>query len=170
MRLIQINKERYRKHLNLVIGGCAAGLILGSLAISQILIALFPDPSGSHFHWNLLGVVISSLSLAWVLNKYRNHSFMTEVVYIWELKKALNKINRKILKIKELAKQGNVNALLTLQYSYDGSRMLWELDDNTIVMEELNSAQKELNKLIQEYQVTLDVNNYTDDVLKTFNH
>ena len=34
MQLIQINKARYRKHLNRVIVGCAASLAIGSLAIS----------------------------------------------------------------------------------------------------------------------------------------
>ena len=90
MQLIQIDKARYRKHLNRVIIGCVAALALGSLAISQTLIALFPDDSGSHFHWNLTGVVITSLAIGWFLNKYRRHPYMTEVVYVWELKQALN--------------------------------------------------------------------------------
>ena len=66
MQLIQINKARYRKHLNRVIVGCAASLAIGSLAISQTLIALFPDESGSHFHWNLLGVIVTSIGIGWV--------------------------------------------------------------------------------------------------------
>ena len=40
MQLIEINKARYRKHLNRVIVGCAASLAAGSLAISQTLIAV----------------------------------------------------------------------------------------------------------------------------------
>ncbi|MFT4994405.1 MAG: hypothetical protein ACI965_001432, partial [Paraglaciecola sp.] len=100
MQLIEINKARYRRHLNRVITGCVGGLILGSLAISQSLIVLFPDESGSHFHWNLLGVVIASVTIAGLLNKYRTHNFMDEVLYVWELKQALNKINRKMPKLK----------------------------------------------------------------------
>ena len=52
MQLIEINKTRYRRHLNVVIAGCIGGLIIGSLAISQTLIALFPHESGSNFNWN----------------------------------------------------------------------------------------------------------------------
>ncbi|WP_289028498.1 DUF3087 domain-containing protein [uncultured Paraglaciecola sp.] len=168
MQLIKINKTRYRKHLNIVIAGCAAGLIIGSLGISQLLIALFPDASGSHFHWNLLGVLISGVIIAWLLNRYRKHNFMIEVVYVWELKQALNKINRKMLKLKSTAAEGNIDALLAMQYSYAGSRLLWELDDNTIVMEELAIAQAELDKLAKQYQVNLDISNYSDDILKQF--
>ncbi|MEP0355808.1 DUF3087 domain-containing protein [Paraglaciecola sp.] len=168
MQLITIDKKRYRKHLNLVITGCISGLLLGCLGISQLLIALFPDPSGSHFHWNLLGAIITSILIAWILNRYRKHNFMIEVVYVWELKQALNKINRKMLKLKPAAAQGDINALLAMQYSYSGSRLLWQLDDNTIVMEELTIAQAELDKLAKKYQISLDISNYNDDILKQF--
>ena len=43
MQLIEINKVRYRRHLNFVIAGCICGLAIGSLAISQTFIAIFPD-------------------------------------------------------------------------------------------------------------------------------
>ena len=100
MQLIQIDKDRYRQHLNRVILVCIVSLAAGSLGIAQILIALFPDESGSHFHWNLLGVVVTGITIGWLLNKYRRHDYMTEVVYVWELKKALNKITRKMAKLK----------------------------------------------------------------------
>ena len=115
MQLIQIDKARYRKHLNRVIVGCAASLAVGSLAISQTLIALFPDESGSHFHWNLTGVVITSLAIGWLLNKYRTHSFMTEVVYVWDLKQALNKITRKMPKLKAAGREGDADVSFRLE-------------------------------------------------------
>ncbi|GEB71808.1 hypothetical protein PC2016_2651 [Pseudoalteromonas carrageenovora] len=168
MQLIQIDKARYRKHLNRVIAGCAAGLALGSLAISQTLIALFPDESGSHFHWNLTGVVITSLAIAWLLNKYRRHPFMTEVVYVWELKQALNKITRKMPKLKAAGREGNADALLAIHYSYAGSRLLWQLDDNTITMDDLAIKQTELDSVAAKYNVTLNADEYDANILKQF--
>jgi hypothetical protein len=168
MQLIKINKVRYRRHLNIVIAGCIVGLAMGSLLISQLLIALFPDESGSHFNWNLLGVVITSATIAYVLNKYRTHDFMTEVVYVWELKQALNKINRKMLKLKAAGREGNVNALLAIQYSYAGSRLLWQLDDNTIIMDDLANDQAALDRLAAQYGLTLEVENYDAAILKQF--
>jgi len=168
MQLIQIDKARYRKHLNRVIIGCAAGLAVGSLAISQTLIALFPDESGSHFHWNLTGVVITSLAIGWLLNKYRTHSFMTEVVYVWELKQALNKITRKMPKLKAAGREGNADALLAIHYSYAGSRLLWQLDDNTITMDELAIKQVELDSVAAKYNLTLNANDYNETILKQF--
>lgn len=168
MQLIEINKARYRKHLNRVIAGCAVGLAVGSLAISQTLIALFPDESGTHFHWNVTGVVISALGLAWLLNKYRTHPFMIEVVYVWELKQALNKITRKMAKLKAAGREGNSNALLAIHYSYAGSKLLWQLDDNTITMDDLAIKQAELDSVAAKYNLTLDANDYDENILKNF--
>ena len=168
MQLIQIDKARYRKHLNHVIIACVIALAVGSLAISQTLIALFPDPSGSHFHWNLLGVVVCSVLVGFVLNKYRNHDYMTEIVYVWELKKALNKITRKMPKLKAAGREGNADALLAIHYSYAGSRLLWQLDDNTITMDELAIKQAELDSVADKYNLSLDAERYDETILKQF--
>jgi hypothetical protein len=166
MQLINIDKARYRRHLNVVIVACIGSLVIGSIAISQTLIALFPNESGSHFNWNLLGVVVTSITIAWLLNKYRTQDFMTEVVYVWELKQTLNRINRRMPKLKAAASEGNTNALLAIHYCYAGSRLLWQLDDNTIVMDELALQQVELDRLAQQYNLTLNVDDYDERILR----
>jgi hypothetical protein len=143
-------------------------LAAGSLAISQTLIAWFPDPSGSHFFWNLLGVVITSLSIAGLLNQFRRHDVMSEVVYVWDLKQGLNKINRKMSKLKVAAQQGNAEALLAMHYSYAGSRLLWQLDDNTIVMDELAIEQAKLDTLVARYALKLNLEDYDPNTLRQF--
>ncbi|MDT0596548.1 DUF3087 domain-containing protein [Glaciecola petra] len=168
MQLIKISKARYRSHLRYVFIACIALLAIGSLVISQTLIAFFPNEDGSHFHWNLSGVMLTSIFIAWCLNKSRQHPFMLEVVYVWELKQALNKITRKMHNIKKSAKKGDVNALTALQFSYAGSRLLWELDDNAIVMDELAIEQLALDTLMQKYQLSIDPNNYTQSMLDAF--
>lgn len=168
MQLIDIDKARYQKHLKIVFIGCAVSLAVGSLALSQTLIALFPDESGSHFHWNLLGVVVSAFTLGWLLNKYRQHDFMREVTYVWELKQALNKITRKMPKLEKAALEGNRDAMLAMQYSYAGSRFLWKLDDNTLTLDELAIKQLELDRLAEKFHVTLSVADYDEKILAAF--
>ncbi len=168
MQLTEIDKSRYRRHLNRVILLCIISLAAGSLGISQLLIQLFPADSGSHFHWNLSGVVVSAIGIAYTLNKFRHHPYMKEVVYVWELKQALNKISRKMAKIKPLAQQGNVDALITLQFCYAGSRQLWMLDDNTITMDELAIQQAELDSQAATYKLTLDPADYKESMLCQF--
>lgn len=168
MQLIEINKARYRRHLNRIITGCIAGLAIGSLAVSQTLIALFTDQTGSHFYLNLLGVVISCVGIGWLLHKYRHHDFMTEVVYVWKLKQALNKINRKMPKLKVAASKGNVDALLAMHYAYAGSRLLWKLDDNTLIMDELTIEQAKLDNIATQYNITLNTDDYDEQILAQF--
>ncbi len=168
MQLIDINKKRYRRHLNYIIVACVTSLILGCLAISQLLIALFPDESGSHFHWNVTGVVVTSLLIGLILNKYRTHDFMTEVTYIWDLKQVLNRINRKMRKLKAAAEDGNAEALLAIHYSYAGSRLLWQLDDNLIIMDQLAIDQAKIDSLLAKYNVSLNTEDYDEAILKEF--
>lgn len=166
MQLALINKQRYRRHLNIVIVTCIAILVIGSLGIAQLLIFLFPDPSGSHFYWNLLGVITTCLLLASLLLKFKHHDFMTEVAYVWDLKQSLNKITRAMRKLKIAANQGNQNAMNALQYSYDGSRQLWLLDDNVLTLQSLDHSQKELDQLALKYDCLLDAKSYHSDLLK----
>ena len=98
MKLHEINKQRYRKHLNIIIVAAIVVLSILSLSISQSLIAFFPSEQGTHFHWNLTGVIFGSLIIGFVLKRYRSHHFMTEVMYVWDLKQALNQVTRKLQK------------------------------------------------------------------------
>ena len=165
MQLIHIDKARYRKHLNIVIVVCIALLAVGSLGIAQLLIQLYPDASGSHFHWNLTGVIITSIIIGLGLARVRKHPFMTEVVYVWDLKQALNRVTRSMNKVKAAAEQGHYDALLALQFNYAGSRLLWELDDNTIIMDELAVEQAKLDALLTQYNIRVDVADYSRDTL-----
>ncbi|AOT07286.1 DUF3087 domain-containing protein [Pseudoalteromonas luteoviolacea] len=168
MQLQDIDKSKYRQHLNWVIGICIISLTAGSLGIAQLLIRFFPDADGSHFHWNLLGVIITCVVITLILKKVKYHPFMTEVVYVWELKQALNQVTRKMPRLKKAAVQGDVDAMLAIQFSYTGSRQLWNLDDNTITMEELTMWQAELDSLAKKYDATLDVKQYDEKILQNF--
>ncbi|ATG73858.1 hypothetical protein AN401_08290 [Zobellella denitrificans] len=168
MKLTPIDKTRYRRHLNLVFVGCALVLAALSLAISQLLIRVFPSPDGGHFHWNLLGVVAGALILGGGLSRLRHHPFLAEVVYVWELKQQLNKISRKLRRIEAAARQGDRNAMLALQFSYAGSRQLWQLDDNTIVMDELAAKQVELDQLAERHGLVLNADDYDQRLLERF--
>lgn len=168
MNLQKIDKQLYRSRLNLVIVLCIGFLSLSSLAVSQTLIYLFPDESGSHFHWNLLGVIVSAIATVAILIKLKSNPKMYEVAYVWDLKQALNLIYRKNRALKAAAKEGDAEAMLALQFSYQGSRQLWELDDNTITISSLETAQRELDEWADEYGVKLDISRYNPETLKKF--
>lgn len=168
MLLIEIDKSRYRRHLNIVMASCIVFLTLSSLGIAQLLIHFFPAIEGTNFHWNLLGVVVSALLTGLVLHVYKNHDFLTEVLYVWKLKHALNLISRKMRKLQTASKMGDKNAMLAIQFSYAGSRQLWTLDDNTITLGNLDKSQAELDALLIKYDVTLELSRYKSELLKAF--
>ncbi|WP_367989435.1 DUF3087 domain-containing protein [Vibrio sp. NTOU-M3] len=168
MKLKKIDKQLYRSRLNMVIVLCIGILAASSLAISQTLIAFFPSESGSHFHWNLLGVIVSAIGLVVALIKFKSHPKMHEVAYVWELKQALNQIYRKKRALDAAAAEGNADAMLALQFSYEGSRQLWQLDDNTLTMESLAAAQNKLDELAEKHGIELDIANYHAGILKAF--
>ena len=168
MRLIEINADRYRQRLNKVIYACIGLLSVGSLSISQLLIFLFPSTEGSHFHWNLSGVVIAVALLLFILVKLKTHPFLHEVSYVWDLKQSLNNINRRIKKIETASQTGDKTAINILHFSYSGSRQLWELDNNTLTINHLTSLENKLNELAQKHQVTLDINHYNNKQLMEY--
>lgn len=168
MQLIEIDPERYRKRLNKVIFACIGILTVGSLSISQLLILLMPSPDGSHFHWNLLGVIVIAATLLFILNKLKSHAYFHEVSYVWNLKQALNKINRRMKKIESSAQQGDSTAMQILHFSYAGSRQLWQLDNNTLTINHLTHLENKLNELAEKHQVTLDVSLYNQQQLTDY--
>lgn len=66
------------------------------------------------------------------------------------------------------ASEGNIDALVAMQYSYAGSRLLWQLDDNTLTLDELAIKQAELDRLAEKFNVTLNANDYDESILKLF--
>lgn len=168
MQLQTIDKQLYRSRLNMIIVGCIAVLATLSLSISQLLILIWPSETGSHFSWNLLGVIIAAIVVATTLVKLKTHPKMHEAAYVWDLKQQLNRIYRKNRKLLAAAEQGNGDAMLALQFSYDGSRQLWQLDDNTITINSLNTAQAQLDRWVNEFDVQIDVRQYHPTLLDQF--
>ena len=166
MKILEVNKVRYRNHVKKVIVACIVFLAVGSLGLSQALIALFPAEQGSHFHWNLIGVAITACSLLWLLIKVRHHDFMLEVTYVWDLKQALNQVIRKMRRLKLACEDGDEQAMQAMQFYFEGSRQLAYLDDNDLGLEALSEEQSTLELQAREAGVVLDEKLYDPSYLK----
>lgn len=168
MQLKQIDKTRYRKHLNIVFAGIAIALITITLVTSTLYIQLLSIPNESHFFHNLAGVITAAAVVIYVLNKLRQHPFMYEVVYIWDLKQQLNRIHRKQRKIEAAVENNDPNAMIILNFQYRGSKQLYELDDNTITMEGLVSKIRLLDKRMEAAGLSLSTDLYKPAMLDQF--
>lgn len=168
MQLKSIDKLLYRQRLNRVSIASVLALLVLSLGSSTLLIAVFSDGTGSNFWLNFSGVVIGCLIVGLTLKQLKQHPYLSEVAYIWDLKHELNLIQRKMKAIEAAAANNDPAALLVLLFSYKASRLVWQLDDNTLMMSELALAENRLQEQITAANLSLDVADYQRDLLARF--
>jgi hypothetical protein len=168
MKLRQIDKRRYSKHYKIVFAAIVIELIAVSLVSSTLLISWLGSPDDSHFILNLVGVVVAALLALYALYRFRDHPFMDEVVYVWKLKKQLNLIYRKQHKIEPLIEDNNVDAMVIMNYMYQGSKQLYELDDNTITLGDLAVKARHLNTKLEENKLKVTSDDYYSGLLNQF--
>ena len=168
MQLKEINKVRYIKHYRIIFAGIAFVLLIIAPATSALIINLFSNPEGSYFFHNLSGVLVGVAIVTFLLNKFRQHPFMYEVMYVWELKKQLNKIHRKQKKIEAAIENNDKDAMIIMNFMLHGSKQLYELDDNTITMEDLLRKIQIHDERMEAAGLSLSTDTYNPAMLERF--
>ncbi|MFB1095957.1 DUF3087 domain-containing protein [Vibrio sp. 11-4(1)] len=174
MEIKKINKDIYKKKVNLVIGGFVALLAISSLAFSTLLIVLFgntevvPEQSTGNFHWNLIGVVLAVATSLSLLNQIKTRPYMEEVLYVWKLKQLHNKIFRKLKSIKAAASNDDVKALTTLKFYYKTQQQVFELDNNTLTMNSVNKELEAIEKIEAAQSLDLDITSFKESWVDTY--
>ncbi|MEW6982847.1 DUF3087 family protein [Colwelliaceae bacterium 6471] len=178
MQLIDIEKAQYRKRLNIVIVGFILGLLALSLLFGSILIALFSEPTmvsdalkteaANNFRFNLSGVILALLACAAVLNKVKTTAFFNEIYYVWQLKQLNNLIYRKLKKLKTDMHQGNINALIIMNFYYKSLTQVYLLDDNTLTMSTLEKDIRSLDELIASKNLSISTDQFEPSMLKEY--
>lgn len=169
MQLKKIDKSLYRQRLRVIIIVSVVALLIISFASSTLLIQLFSEPNSGNFFYNLTGVILGCLVVGSVLKKLKYQSpYFAEAAYIWDLKHELNLIQRKLKAIEAAAAKNDPAALTILSFSYAGSRLLWQLDDNTLMMSELNQADNALQQQIETLGLTISAEQYQRELLAAF--
>ncbi|MGI3040028.1 DUF3087 domain-containing protein [Vibrio diabolicus] len=174
MEIKKINKDIYKKKVNLVIGGFVALLAISSLAFSTLLIVLFgntevvPEQSTGNFHWNLIGVVLAVATSLSLLNQIKTRSYMEEVLYVWKLKKLHNKIFRKLKSIKAAASNDDVKAITTLKFYYKTQQQVFELDNNTLTMSSVNKELEAIEQIEAAQSLDLDITSFKESWVDTY--
>ncbi|MCH8537996.1 MAG: DUF3087 domain-containing protein, partial [Alkalimonas sp.] len=144
-------------------------LLIISFASSTMLIQLFSEPNSGNFYYNLAGVVLGCLVVGFTLKKLKYRSpYFAEAAYIWDLKHELNLIQRKLKAIQAAAAKNDQAALTILSFSYAGSRLIWQLDDNTLMMSELNQADNALQQQIEALGIRICADDYQRELLQRF--
>lgn len=184
MKLIEVDKARYKKHLNIVIFGFISSLLVLSLLFGTALIAMFStvaemaqvavtageieEVQDSNFRFNLLGVILALLANAAILHSIKHSDFFTEVYYVWKIKQTQNLIYRKLRKIKVAAKGDDNQALLILFYYYQSIKQLYVLDDNTITLSTVEQNLQEVTDTINEKNIDVEATPFDKKILSDY--
>ncbi len=168
MQLKDIDKQRYSKHFKQLFIGVSVLMLSIALVVSQLLMLLTNSTGDSNFALNVAGAASAAIVAGYLIRRYRHHPWMYELMYVWQLKQALNRIYRKQKAIKAAMQEGNRDAMVIMNFSYQGSKQLYHLDNNTITMDELNKAITELSNLLEQHQFSIEITDYRPELLDQF--
>jgi hypothetical protein len=168
MQLMKIDKARYRKHLNIVIVGFIATLLILALTFGQLLIMGFGEEGANNFRFNLLGVVLSLLACMAALHTLKVSEFFKEIHYVWQIKQIQNLIYRKLTKVKKSADNLEQNSLIILSFYYQSQQQVYQLDDNTLTLSKVNKEIADLEAIITENNLTISADQFDKKLITSF--
>jgi hypothetical protein len=168
MQLIDIDKARYRKHLNIIIAGFIGTLLILALVFGQLLIMSFAQDDISNFRYNLLGVVLSLLACAAILHTLKTSEFFNEIYYVWQIKQIQNSIYRKLKKIKAAANNEDSNALIILVFYYQSLKQVYELDDNILTITIVNKDLSKIQEMIEKQDLDITAEQFDKTLLSAY--
>lgn len=168
MQLINIDKKRYRKNLNIIIASFIGTLLLLALIFGQLLILAFGQEGVSNFSYNLLGVILSLLACAAVLHTQKHSLFFKEIYYVWQVKQLQNLIYRKLKKIKIGVSNDEPNALIILLFYYQSLKQVYELDDNILTIATINKNLEDLQTVIANKELNANADQFDKRLLNIY--
>ena len=164
MKLENIDKARFKKHLNRFQAALVVGLMVLSLLLSELYIALWGGEE-SNTMLNVAAVITALLLLAGVMNLLKEQPWMYEIRYVKQLKGELNRIYRASKKLEEALAADKPEAIIVKYFQLHGSKHLYQLEDNTLTMEEQNRQIAELDERIAALGMTVAVEDYSPQLL-----
>ena len=159
MELKQIDKAAYKKRLNQVQFGAVGVLFILGMGLAEIYRALWADGESSTL-LNAAGVLTAVIILAGVFKIIRDKPWMEDIRYTWQLKQELNRIYRHVKFVEAGIADNNPDALKAHYFSLHGSKHLYQIEDNTLTVPELNEKIVDLDKKLEALGMTISVADY----------
>ena len=174
MKLQKINKEEYRKKMNLLLVSLVGSLALFAIVFGSILIEVFGSAGSvtgeatGNFHLNVLGVILSVALNAFIASRVKGHNYFKEALYVWNLKQIHNKIYRKLKRIQPKAEQGDREALSILYFYYTTQKQVYDLDNNTLTIKTVQKSLDNIVELSEKWSIELDIETFSKDLVAKF--
>ncbi|MDA0143201.1 DUF3087 family protein [Vibrio toranzoniae] len=174
MKLQKINKEEYRKKMNLLLVSLVGSLAVFAVVFGTILIDVFGSgqsiagESTGNFHLNVLGVILSVALNAFIASRVKGHDYFKEALYVWNLKQIHNQIYRKLKRIQPKAEQGDRDALTILYFYYTTQKQVYDLDNNTLTIKTVQQSLDNIVELSDKWSIELDIEAFSKDLIAKF--
>ncbi|KPL96725.1 DUF3087 family protein [Vibrio splendidus] len=174
MKLQKINKEEYKKKMNLLLVSLVGSLALFAIVFGSILIELFGSVGSvtgeatGNFHLNVLGVILSVALNAFIASRVKGHDYFKEALYVWNLKQVHNQIYRKLKRIQPKAEQGDREALTILYFYYTTQKQVYDLDNNTLTIKTVQQSLDNIVELSEKWSIELDIKAFSKDLVAKF--
>ncbi|OED80410.1 DUF3087 family protein [Vibrio splendidus] len=174
MKLQKINKEEYRKKMNLLLVSLVGSLALFAIVFGSILIELFGSAGSvtgeatGNFHLNVFGVILSVALNAFIASRVKGHNYFKEALYVWNLKQIHNQIYRKLKRIQPKAEQGVREALTILYFYYTTQKQVYDLDNNTLTIKTVQQSLDNIVELSEKWSIELDIEAFSKDLVAKF--
>ncbi|WP_146449405.1 DUF3087 family protein [Vibrio kanaloae] len=174
MKLQKINKEEYRKKMNLLLVSLVGSLALFAIVFGSILIELFGSVGSvtgeatGNFYLNVLGVILSVALNAFIASRVKGHDYFKEALYVWNLKQIHNQIYRKLKRIQPKAEQGDRDALTILYFYYTTQKQVYDLDNNTLTIKTVQQSLDNILELGDKWSIELDIEDFSKDLIAKF--
>ena len=159
MELKHIDKAAYKKRLNQVQFGAVGALFVLGMGLAEVYRAIWADGESSTL-LNAAGVLTAVAILAGVFKMIRDKPWMEDILYTWQLKQELNRIYRHVRFVDAGVEDNNPDALKAHYFSLHGSKHLYQIEDNTLTVPELNEKIAELDNKLNELGLTISVSDY----------
>ncbi|NAZ92796.1 DUF3087 family protein [Vibrio toranzoniae] len=174
MKLQKINKEEYRKKMNLLLVSLVGSLAVFAIVFGTILIDVFGSgqsiagESTGNFHLNVLGVILSVALNAFIASRVKGHDYFKEALYVWNLKQIHNQIYRKLKRIQPKAEQGDRDALTILYFYYTTQKQVYDLDNNTLTIKTVQQSLDNILELSEKWSIELNIEAFSKDLIAKF--
>lgn len=151
MQLKDVDKTEYLKRSRLVSIVLIICFALTAMISGQALVYTVGNPEGSNFYLNLAGVILGILSTSLLFTVYRSDPRLTDLLYVFRLKRMLARVTNRMHNLKKLSEQNNEQAQIILRFYYEGLLQVYHLDSNEYGHAELEKEQQAfLDKLDDE--------------------
>lgn len=102
-----------------------------AMSLAALFVAIFGEPDGDNFRWNVSGVLAGlAITAALLKGRFSKQPWMAAAVYGWQLKRSLMSVTNVMHHVTAGVSAGDSDALKLLRFYHLGIAQMYELDSN----------------------------------------